>query len=44
LALNALPINIGRAIGPALGGILVAASGRRSFFRASTPRRSSRCS
>src|SRR5438445_323283 len=27
VALNALPINIGRAIGPALGGILVAASG-----------------
>src|SRR5207253_6651960 len=32
VALNALPINIGRAIGPALGGILVAASGPALVF------------
>src|SRR6266436_5360406 len=32
VALNALPINIGRAIGPALGGILVAASGPAIVF------------
>ena len=32
VALNALPINIGRAVGPALGGILVAASGPALVF------------
>jgi MFS family permease len=32
VTLNALPINIGRAIGPALGGILVAASGPALVF------------
>src|SRR3989454_8130315 len=32
VALNALPINIGRAIGPALGGIVVAASGPALVF------------
>src|SRR2546428_3453186 len=32
VALNALPINIGDAIGPALGGILVAASGPALVF------------
>jgi len=32
VALNALPVNIGRAIGPALGGILVAAAGPGFVF------------
>src|SRR5262249_16933668 len=32
VALNALPINVGRAIGPALGGVLVAASGPALVF------------
>src|SRR6266850_4572565 len=36
VALNALPINIGRAIGPALGGILVAASGPALVFALNT--------
>src|SRR5436309_3008408 len=36
VALNALPINIGRAIGPALGGILVAASGPALVFALAT--------
>src|SRR5207302_2156264 len=32
VALNALPVNIGRAVGPALGGVLVAASGPALVF------------
>jgi MFS family permease len=32
VALNALPINIGRAIGPAIGGVLVAAAGPALVF------------
>src|SRR6266851_3603465 len=32
VALNALPMNIGRAIGPALGGVLVAAAGPALVF------------
>src|SRR6185436_7969673 len=32
VTLNALPVNIGRAIGPALGGILVAAAGPALVF------------
>ena len=32
VALNALPINIGRAIGPAVGGVLVAAAGPALVF------------
>src|ERR1700741_3700119 len=32
VALNALPVNIGRAIGPALGGVLVAAAGPALVF------------
>ena len=32
VTLNALPVNIGRAVGPALGGVLVAASGPALVF------------
>src|SRR5260221_1924994 len=32
VALNALPMNIGRAIGPAIGGVLVAAAGPAVVF------------
>jgi MFS family permease len=32
VALNALPVNIGRAIGPAMGGVLVAAAGPSLVF------------
>src|SRR2546427_7257800 len=32
VALNALPINIGRAVGPAIGGVLVAAAGPALVF------------
>jgi len=32
VTLNALPVNIGRAIGPALGGVLVAAAGPALVF------------
>jgi len=32
VALNALPVNIGRAIGPAIGGVLVAAAGPALVF------------
>src|SRR4029453_15125705 len=32
VALNALPMNIGRAIGPAMGGVLVAAAGPALVF------------
>ena len=32
VALNALPVNIGRAVGPALGGVLVAAAGPALVF------------
>jgi MFS family permease len=32
VALNALPVNIGRAIGPAMGGVLVAAAGPALVF------------
>ncbi len=32
VALNALPINIGRAVGPAIGGVLVAAAGPTLVF------------
>jgi MFS family permease len=32
VALNALPVNIGRAVGPAIGGVLVAAAGPALVF------------
>src|SRR2546427_3256557 len=32
VALNALPVNIGRAVGPAMGGVLVAAAGPALVF------------
>src|SRR6266850_1337491 len=37
VALNALPINIGRAIGPAIGGVLVAAAGPALVFARHAP-------
>lgn len=37
VALNALPVNIGRAIGPAMGGVLVAAAGPALVFAFNTP-------
>jgi MFS family permease len=37
MALNALPVNIGRAIGPAMGGVLVAAAEPALVFAVNTP-------